>query len=463
MIRIAVWIAIPLILYFLPVPAGLTPAAWQLFVVYIAAIMGLILRPFSEPVVLVAVIAVSAVLFRNTGVVLAGYASPTVWLVFTAFLISAAIIETGLGRRIAFLLVRRFGKSTLGLGYVFAFTDLALSPVTPSNTARSGGIVFPIVRSLSVSLGSSPGPDGRKIGAYLTLLLYQISLTTGYVFLTAIAPNILTAKFGHDILKIDVSWLSWFVGAAVPGLICLVLLPIAVYRMFPPTMRSFDNEKLAREGLAELGPMSQREKLLLALFVLAIIGWATGSLTKIDATAVALAFAGLALVCGVVTWETLSGLKSAWSTLMWYGGIVGLADGLARAKFFEWLANVVRANLDLTGFDPIWVMGGLVLFSLSLRYLFASMATFVTAMIPVFFTIAVAAQLPPYPIFFLMAFAACYGCLLTQYGGALGPVLFGDGYVGQGIWWLVGAAIALMSFAIHMAVGLPYWRLLGFW
>ena len=462
MVRIALWIAVPVILYFLPVPAGLSPAAWQLFAIYIAAILGLILRPFSEPVVLLTVIAASSVLFRNTGVVLSGYANPTVWLVFTAFLISAAIIETGLGRRIAYLLIGRFGRSTLGLGYVFAVTDLALAPVTPSNTARSGGIVFPIVRSLALSLGSPPGPDGRKVGAYLTVLLYSISLTTGYIFLTAIAPNLITAKFGQDILKIDASWATWATGAVVPGLICLAIIPYLVYRLYPPELKTFDNKTLSQEGLAQLGAMSGKEKRLLVLFVLAILGWATGSLTRIDAPAVALAFATLAVVTRVVTWDTLVGLKSAWSTLIWYGGIVGLADALARAKFFDWLAELVRLHLDLSGVNQIVVMGGLTLLSLALRYLFASQAAFCSTMVPVFFTIAVAGHLPLYPFFFLIAFATCYGTALTHYGGALGPVLFGEGYVGQWMWWFIGGMTVLMSFAVHMLVGLPYWQALGF-
>lgn len=463
MFRIAVWIAIPVILFLLPVPAGLSPAAWQLFAVYFAAILGLILRPFSEAVVLLAVIATSSVLLKNTAVVLSGYANPTVWLVFTAFLISAAIIETGLGRRIAYLLIGRFGRSTLGLGYVFAVTDLALAPVTPSNTARSGGIVFPIVRSLAVSLGSPPGPDGRKVGAYLTVLLYSISVTTGYMFLTAIAPNLITAKFGQDILKIDASWATWGAGAAVPGLICLAILPNLVYRLYPPELTTFDNKTLSQEGLAQLGPMSAKEQRLLVLFVLAIVGWATGNFTGIDAAAVALAFAALALVTRVVSWDTLVGLKSAWSTLMWYGGIVGLADGLARARFFDWLAELVRLHLDLSGLNQIAVMGGLLLLSLALRYLFASQAAFCSTMVPVFFTIAMAGHLPLYPFFFLIAFATCYSTALTQYGGALGPVLFGEGYVGQWMWWFIGGMQVLMSFAVHMTIGLPYWKLIGFW
>lgn len=458
-----VCIAVPIAILLSPVPAGLTPEAWKLFAMYIGAILGLILRPLPEPAIILMVIAASGIAFRNLGTLLAGYASSTAWLVFVAFLIGTAIVETGLGRRIAYLLIGKMGKSTLGLGYVTAFTDLTLSPVTPSNTARSGGILFPIVRSLAISLGSTPGPTGRRVGAYLTILLYQISLTTGYVFVTAIAPNLLGVKFGQDILKINVDWLTWAQAAFVPGLVCLLLAPLVVYWVYPPEMKTFDNKELSRKGLEELGPMSKREKILAVLFVLAIAAWATGGLTKIDATAVAIAFVACCLAFGVVTWDSLVATKGAWSTFAWYGGIIGLAGGLAKAKFFDWLAKLIATNFSFTDMNPVVVLAVLTLGSLAIRYLFASMATFVTAMIPVFFTIVLVAQVPVYPAFFMLVFAASYGCVLTHYGGALGPVLFGEGYVDQKTWWKIGALFAFVSFVIHLGIGLPYWKLIGLW
>jgi divalent anion:Na+ symporter, DASS family len=283
------------------------------------------------------------------------------------------------------------------------------------------------------------------------------------LFITAIAPNLLIAKFGQDILKLEIDWVTWAKAAAVPGLTCLFILPWLVYRLYPPELRTFDNKTVSKEGLATLGPFSWRERVLAILFVLAITAWATGSLTKIDATAVAISFVAISLLTGVVTWENLVSTKGAWSTLVWYGGIVGLADGLAKAKFFDWLAKLLAENVTLTGYHPIAVIIGLVLFSLATRYLFASLATYVTAMIPVFFTLALVAQVPIYPAFFLLGFAATYGCVMTHYGGAVGPVLFGEGYVDQITWWKVGAIVALMSFIVHVAVGLPYWKLLGFW
>jgi DASS family divalent anion:Na+ symporter len=461
--RLLLCVLVPIIILLMPVPEGLTPQAWQLFALYVGAILGFILRPLPEPAVLLCVIAISSITMGNTATVLSGFAHPVVWLVFSAFMIGTAIFETGLGRRIAYWLIGRVGGSTLSLGYVAAITDLAIAPATPSNTARTGGIVFPIIRSIAASLGSIPGPTSGRVGTYLTVLLYSVSLTTGYIFLTAISTNVLTLTFAKSILKTDIDWLLWFKAAALPGFICLALLPLVVYFLSPPELKSYDNKEVSREGLAELGPISGREMLLGLLFLMAILAWATGSWTKIEATPVAVAFVAACLLTGVVSWESLSANRSAWSTFVWYGGIVGIADSLAKAKFFEWLTKILADTLPLTGYNVIVTLALLVLFCIVLHYVFASLAVFVTAMMPVLFSLALAAQLPLYPTIFLVAFATNYGAAVTHYGGALGPVLFGAGYVSQRTWWTMGAILAAMSFVIHMVIGLPYWKWLGLW
>lgn len=40
--------------------------------------------------------------------------------------------KTGLGRRIALILVKKMGHRTLFLGYAVMFSELILAPVTPS-------------------------------------------------------------------------------------------------------------------------------------------------------------------------------------------------------------------------------------------------------------------------------------------------------------------------------------------
>jgi divalent anion:Na+ symporter, DASS family len=461
--KLGICILVAVVLLLLPAPAGLSPVAWQLFAVYLAAILGLVLRPFDEAVILLGVIAAAGLAFGNMGALLSGYASSVAWLVFSAFMIGAAFSATGLGRRIAFLLISKFGRTTLRLAYVAAVTDLVISPATPSNTARTGGIVYPIFQSIAVALDSKPGPTARRIGAYLTLTLYYISFTTGYTFLTAMAPNVLILSFAKSIMKVQVDWMLWATAAIVPGLVTLFLIPWVVYKIYPPEIKKIDNETLGKKGLAELGPISRREITLAVLFVLAILGWALGSVLKIDATAVAVGFVAACLLTGVMTWDNVIAYKGAWSTFIWYGGIIGFADALSKANFFVWLTKLIAANVDFTGIPPLAVLAALVLFCLAIRYLFASQAAYVAAMMPVLFSIALVAKVPLLPATFLIAFAAGYGGMLTHYGGALSPVLFGMGYIDQGTWWRKGAIMALISFVTTFVFGFLWWNMIGIW
>ena len=152
LLRGAVVVGICLILWFLPPVGTLSPQAMHLVATFIATVLGLILQPLPMGAIVISAIALTTITQTlPIGVGMAGFSDPLVWLIVCAFMFSRGFIKTGLGRRIAFMLVRAFGKSTLGLGYAISMADTIIAPATPSNTARSGGILFPIVRSLRVA------------------------------------------------------------------------------------------------------------------------------------------------------------------------------------------------------------------------------------------------------------------------------------------------------------------------
>jgi hypothetical protein len=55
--KLGICVLVAGVLLLLPAPAGLSPAAWKLFAMYLAALFGLVLPPFDEAVILLAVIA----------------------------------------------------------------------------------------------------------------------------------------------------------------------------------------------------------------------------------------------------------------------------------------------------------------------------------------------------------------------------------------------------------------------
>lgn len=449
-------------LYHVPAPQGLAVDTWHLFAIYIASMVSLLIRPFPEAIVFLSTIAICSVLFGHTAAFLEGYTEGVPWLIFSAFMIGAAFIKTGLGMRIAYVLIRYIGRTSLGLGYVVAFTDLLLALVTPSNTARTGGIVFPIIRSIAKTLDSEPGPTARRIGAYLTLLAYQISLTTGYIVITGVAPNYLIAKFAKDILNVQLYWGNWFAASAVPGITMLLLLPYLVYKLYPPEIKEIDNKKLADEGLNELGPMSKQEKILVGLFVLAILGWTTGSITKIESQAVALGVMSLIMLSGILTWDDMIRQHAAWHTLIWFGGILGIMSGLVKGKFFVWAATMLKTSLPVGGMEPMLILGIITFISLAIRYFFASGSAYVASMIPVFFTVGLVAGVPVMPLALVLAFSHCYGCLLTHYGSGAGVVLYGSGFVPQWTFWKVGTVVVIISTTLTF-LSIPLWKSMGLW
>lgn len=464
--KLLLLLAIPIIVALIPTPAGLPQIAWLLFGLYLAAIVGLVLKPYSEPVILLGTIAATAVVIGNFGgdsikvsEVLKGYSSGTTWLVFAAFTLSAAFVITGLGKRISYILIGKLGNTTLGLGYVTAILDLLIAPATPSNTARAGGIVFPIINSVSVALGSDPNESPRKAGHYLMVNVYMVTKTTSYMFLTAMAPNALALEMMSKILNIQISWAGWALAAAVPGLIMLALTPYIIYKMYPPELKKVDNKAIAVEGLKALGPMTLREKLLGVIFCLALLGWVGADFLNIDASTVAICVMAVTLLLGVVTWDDVLKNKGGWNTLIWYGGIIGMSGVLTKAGFFKWLAQVLGDNLSF-GDHAMIALFVIMFISVAIRYLFASGGAYVAAMVPVFATVGLVAGAPPMLLALGLLFSNSYGGALTHYGGAAAPIVFGAGYNDIRSWWIIGGVMAFLSLFVHMTIGLGWWEML---
>ncbi|MGA2990198.1 MAG: DASS family sodium-coupled anion symporter [Candidatus Korobacteraceae bacterium] len=462
-IRGIICVLIAAVVWMCPVPQGLTPLTWHLLAIYLGAVFGVCLRPAPEPVVLLAALSVVAVCLKQLGIALSAFAESTPWLMWTAFLIGYFFNETGLGSRISYALIGKLGRSSLRLGYVAAIADVIIAPATPSNTARTGGLLFPIFQSVAFTLDSRPGSGARRIGSYLMVLMYQISLCTAAMFITAGAINALNLSFAKNILHTEVSWPLWALAMSVPGVICLALLPYLVYKLYPPEIKEVDNKKIAAEGYKRLGPMSGNEKKLVVLFVLALIGWSTSTITKLDPSAVAIAFVALAILTGIVTWDKVLACKNAWSILIWYAGIVSLANGLSKLGFFAWLGKLLGQHMQFAMGNKMIFLVAVILLGIVVRYLFASTIAFIATMVPLLYTLGAAAQLPPIPLILLVAASSQLASAQTHYSNACGPILFGAGYVPQSTWWKIGHITTYLGMTIYFIVGLAWWRLLGLW
>jgi DASS family divalent anion:Na+ symporter len=456
-------IAVGLVIWFIPVPAGLKPQAWHLFAIFVATILGFILQPVPLGAVALISITITPLLgVLKPAEVLSGFSASPIWLTVAAFLYAKGFIKTGFGRRIAYTLIGRIGDSTLKLGYCFSLTDLILAPATPSNTARVGGILYPIARSVSSAFESEPGPTSRRMGAFLMQSLYHGNAITSAMFMTAMTANPLIVSFAAKTANVTLTWGSWALAAVVPGVASLIIIPYFLYKFFPPEIKHTPMAKeIAKAELSKMGPMSNAEKVVAGVFIGALLLWATGQYTGIDALVVALLGVCVMIVSKVIDWKDVLDEKGAWDTLLWMGSIVALADYLLKTGFIPWFAKSVSAAM--VGIDWVFTLLALVIIYMYSHYGFASLVAHVTAMYAAFVSVAIAAGAPPVLAVLSIGFTANLCMSLTHYAAGPAPILFGAGFMTQGTWWKLGFIISVINLLIWVGLGSFWWKILGLW
>ncbi len=463
LIRWGIVVLAGLAILVVPVPQGITPQSWRLLAIFVATITGAIVRPIAGGAVVligIAAIALTGVLPINQA--LAGYADPIVWLVLAAFFMSRGMIKTGLGRRIAFIFIRAIGRHSLGLGYALASTDMVLAMIIPSTGARSGGIIFPVAKSLAEAYESRPGSTAGRLGSFLMPVLYQCDVIICAMFLTGQASNVLIAKFAREVTGIDLTYSQWAVAAIVPGVLSLITIPLLIYRVSPPEIKHTPGaSKLAALELDKMGRMARSEKVMLGVFALVAGLWMTTAFHGINYAVVALVGICVLLVSGVLNWEDVITERSAWDVFIWYGGLVRMAEALGETGITKRFAETAAS---FTGGWTWWSALALLLFVyFYAHYGFASITAHATAMYIPFLTVILAAGAPPYLAVLSLAYFSNLDASLTHYGTTPAPIYFGAGYVTQRKWWWMGLLASLVNIPIWAIVGFLWWKLLRLW
>ena len=442
-------------------PEGLSADAWHMFAIFVATIIGCITQPL--PIGAVAMIGFTLTVLTGTVDIdpaVKGFGNSSIWLIAMAFFISRGFVKTGLGRRIALQFVKLFVKKTLGLGYSLVGVDLILAPATPSNTARAGGIMYPIINALSKSFGSK-ADDGtaRKMGSFLIFTEFHGNLITAAMFLTAMAGNPLAQSLAqHE--HIHITWMNWFLAALVPGIVSLIVVPFIIYKIYPPEIKETpDAKSWADNELKDMGHMHRDEKFMIGIFLVALILWVLGSVIDMNATLTAFIALSLLLLTGVLSWSDVLKETGAWNTLIWFSILVMMASQLNELGFIPWLSKTIAGSLGGLSWPVVLVL--LILFYFYSHYLFASSTAHVSAMYSALLGVAIATGAPPLFSAVMIGFFGNLMASTTHYSSGPAPILYSSGYVSQKRWWLMNAGLAIVYFVIWLGLGSLWMKLIG--
>ena len=416
-------------LWFIPTPEGLTPQSWHLFAIFVATIVGFITQPLPIGGVSIVVITVAALTGTlKIGEAISGFANSAIWLIVGAFLFSRGFIKTGLGKR----------------------------------TARVGGVIMPITTSLAKAFGSEPQDGPRKIGSFLMQSIYQVNTITSAMFQTSMAGNTLVAALALQSFGIGITWGDWAMAAIVPGVIALIIMPYFIYKVYPPEIKDArEAQQMIKEELKGLGKMSFQEWVMLGVFILALVLWATSQFTKIDATTVAFLGISILLATSVLVWDDVKSEKGAWDTLVWMGTLMGFAGFLSKLGFIKWATVLVGAYIP----EGSWIIAFViaVLINTYSHYVFASLTAHISAMFVAFSAIAISAGAPPMLTLLMIAFTSNLCMSLTHYAAGPSPVIFNTGYVPQNTWWKLGFFSSVINLIIFVGLGSIWMKAIGMW
>lgn len=434
-------------------PAGVSAAAWHMMAIFIATIAAVTLIGFTVMVLTKLVPMDDA---------LTAFSNSSSWLIAMAFMLARGIIKTGLGHRIALYLIKAFGKKTLGLAYAVGGIDLITAPATPSNTARAGGIVYPLVESLAKTFGSEPNDDSRKkIGAFLTFSEFNSNIITSAMFMTALAPNLVIVALAKT-MKIHITWLGWFTASVVPCLLLFILVPFVIYKMYPPEIKETPNAReWADKSLREMGPMKVSEKIMAGVFVLTIVLWMMSNTLGIEASFVAFLAISLLLIFGVLTTKDLLSETGAWNVLIWLSILVFMAGELSEMGLIKWLSKSIASGLH--GMNWVAVLAILMIIYFYAHYLFASATAHVTALYAPFVGVAVSAGAPVMLAAMMLAFCSSIMASTTHYANGPASILASSGYVKQGEWWRMSFVLGLLYLVVFLTVAPLWMKVIGMW
>ena len=457
-----------LFIWFLPVPAGLedfianqpatdlkftSQTAWHLFAIFIAAIFAVILK--AMPIFTSAILGVSIAVLTGTLTAkqaFSGFSEDWILLIIIAFLIARGVIKSGLGKRIAFLIIRKFGKTSLGLSYSVIAADMFMAPAFPSNTARSG-VLFPIVNALAADSDSKVADGTRKkLGAYLMMSSMAGITISSSLWLTAMAANPAGAKMAKE-FGVNITYGSWAMAASVPVLLLFFLLPRVLMKVYPPEVKETPNApQIAQDALDTMGPVHKNEWIMAAVFIGMVSLWIASSFYPVlNKTAVAFLGLSILMLANIFTLKDLNGEGQALGTLVWFAILYAMSVYLNKFGFMGWIGDNAAMMVEGLSWPVAYVI--LILSYVLIHYFFVSQTAQMLALFSVFLGVAIEAGVPAELMALMLLFATNFNAIITPQGSSANVIYIGSGYIEAGEIYKVGGIVTLVNTVVFLTVG----------
>jgi len=375
----------------------------------------------------------------DIGEVGSNYGSPIIFLFFGGFVLALALEKVNLHKRIALNIIRVTGTTPNKVVLGFMIATAALS-MWISNTATAV-VMLPIAMSvIGLLVNDADGFTKRDRNFALSVMLgIAFSANAGGVAtVIGTPPNSVMIGLLENEFNIEISFLKWMViGVPFSALMIWISYLVLVKWMYPNKQLKFAASKnIINDELKKLGPMSGKEKMVLAIFGVTVFLWIFRTVIngllpdlKLNDTIISI-MAAIAMFSipynlkkgdFIINWKDTQ--KLAWGILILFGGGLALAKGMSVSGIVDMVSGAIAESQISVLFTAILLIT-LMLFMTELM----SNVALIAVLAPVVAGIAIGLDLPILYLLIPVTIASSCAFMLPM---ATPPnaIVFASGYI----------------------------------
>jgi sodium-dependent dicarboxylate transporter 2/3/5 len=388
-------------------------------------------------------------------VAFSGFADNTAWFLFSAMLLGLIATQSGIARRVAYLVMLGIGTTYPRILLGLIVTDFLLTFIVPSGVARiviMAAIALGLVEVFRAKAGTNVARGMFLILTY-TANLFDKMIIAGAGSITARGAM---EKFGG----IEVLWSQWFLAFLPCSIISVLAAWWLTLWLYPPEQVSLEGGRdYLRQELAKLGTWTPAERKAAALLAVAVVLWLTDFIHHIPAPVVGMGVALFAMLPHAGVLEAGDLRKVNYSPVFFVAAAVSMGTVLENTKGIELLTHAVFTaiqpyftNLFFTTVIMYWA--GFVY-----HFFLASEISMLGTSIPVVMNFAKEQGMSPLLLGMIWTFSA--GGKLFAYQSGVLIVGYSYGYFEARDLLRIGWWLTVVEFVVLVVLVQVWWPLIG--
>lgn len=380
------------------------------------------------------------------------FGSSAIFFLMGIFLIGGALTDTGLSKRCALLMLRRFDRTpfTFAMGMMLSG---AFATIWMPNQATTA-MLFPIAMEVAAALHLKPRES--EYGKLLFFSMAWGAMVGGNLSFLGSSRAALSLGMLQKNYGLGIGFADWMIAAAPVVVLGLLSTPLILRAVIRPEAVDFGAaRRVIERAVDNLGPMRRPQYTALTIISLTILAWVAVGGRRVDLAVIALLGAVALFVFKVLTWEKAE-RHVYWNIVLMYGGAIALGSALDRTGAARWLLQGV-----LDGYQPsamATIVGAAVLALLLSEVM--SNAAALAVVLPLAFTLAEQSGASPIALVLAVSFGAGLDFMFPM-STAPNTIIFASGYLKTKDFLKAGLLMTVASILILLAVVRWWWPMIG--